>query len=766
MDLISRGAFSPKMHHITWLEDNQGRDGLLLETGSSEKGWLVVEDIRSRSEEHLENAVEDIILMPSSSFVIGNEMKVAVAAWPSRDLQKVLIATDREQHWRHSFFAKYFVLDVKSQSAQPLDPLNPRSRIQLAKWSPTSDSISFVRDNNLYLRKLETTMVEQITHDGGEELFNGVPDWVYEEEVFSGNSATWLADDGKFIAYLRTNETQVPEYPVQFFIKRPSGLAPEPGLESYPEVEQIKYPKAGAPNPTVDLQFYDVEKKEIFSVAIAGDFPEHDRLITEIVWAGTTGQVLVRETNRVSDVLRIILIDVKKRTGKVAREVDVFGLDGGWLEVTEKTRFIPADPERGRAHDGYVETIIHEGYDHLGYFTPLDNPNPVVLTSGPWEVVDAPSAIDLKNNLVYFIAAKDSPTERHAYSVRLDGSELQKLPGAERYGYYGVTFSTGAGFGLVSYQGPEVPTQKVISTPSSSIHYSQTLEENAALAAFASEYALPTVKFQNVTIDGQVLQVMERLPAHFDPSKKYPVLFYLYGGPGSQTVSQRWSIDFQSFLSAAMGYIVVTVDGRGTGLIGRAARCAVRLNIGHLESHDQIETAKLWAAKPYVDPSRLAIWGWSYGGFLTLKTLEQDGGRTFRYGMAVAPVTDWRYYDSVYTERYMHTPQTNPGGYENATVSNVTALGQNVRFLMVHGVADDNVHMQNSLAVIDRLDLAGIENYDVHFYPDSNHNIAFHNANRMVYDRLRYWLVAAFNGEWLRTERMEPVEVDTPVRLR
>ncbi|KAG9881293.1 putative dipeptidyl-aminopeptidase B, partial [Aureobasidium melanogenum] len=239
--------------------------------------------------------------------------------------------------------------------------------------------------------------------------------------------------------------------------------------------------------------------------------------------------------------------------------------------------------------------------------------------------------------------------------------------------------------------------------------------------------------------------------------KKYPVLFFLYNGPASQQVDRTFHLDFQSYVASSLGYIVVTLDGRGTGHLGRATRCIVRGNLGHYEAHDQIAAAKMWAAKKYVDAERIAIWGWSYGGFMTLKTLEQDAGRTFKYGMAVAPVTDWRYYDSIYTERYMHTPQHNPIGYENSTITDVDALSKNVRFLVMHGVADDNVHFQNTLSLLDKLDLANVQNYDVHFFPDSDHSIYFHNANRVVYEKLSNWLINAFNGEWLRTPNPTPL---------
>ncbi|KAI9780615.1 MAG: hypothetical protein M1835_004451 [Candelina submexicana] len=766
LDQVLGGQWRARSHGISWIEGPNGEDGLLLEKSDNEAAdYLVVEDIRNRNDTM--DSMDSRILMKTKAFNVGGRLVTPHEVWPSQDLNQVLVASDMERNWRHSSTANYWIFDVATQSGQALDPKNPEARIQLALWSPKSGAIVFTRDNNLFLRDLSSTTATQITKDGGTELFYGVPDWVYEEEVFSGNTATWWAGDGKFIAFLRTNESTVPEYPIQYFLSRPSGKKPNPGEENYPEVREIKYPKAGAPNPVVDLQFYDVEKDEVFSVDIEGDFPDLDRLVTEVIWAGSSGKVLVRETNRESDLLKVVLIDVKARTGKVIRTNDVNALDGGWFEVSEETRYIPADPTNQRQHDGYIDTIIHEGYDHLAYFTPLENPTPVLLTSGPWEVVKAPSAVDLAQNIVYFIGTKEAPIQRHVYSVKLDGSDLQPVTDTSTQGYYRASFSKGAGYTLLSYSGPDIPWQKVISTPSNTKHYEHMIEKNEGLAKLAAEHELPIEIYQNVTIDGFTLQVVERRPAHFDVNKKYPVLFHLYGGPGSQTVDKQYNVDFQAYVAANLGYVVVTVDGRGTGFIGREARCIIRGNIGYYEARDQIETAKIWAKKKYVDESRMAIWGWSYGGFMTLKTLEQDAGRTFKYGMAVAPVTDWRFYDSVYTERYMHTPQHNPSGYDNSTISDMTALHNNVRFLVMHGVADDNVHMQNSLTLLDKLDLAGVENYDVHLFPDSDHSIYFHNANRMVYDRLSNWLVNAFNGEWLRTASAVPsTTVDVPSRYR
>jgi len=759
LDQVLSGYWRPKAHSISWIAGAKGEDGLLLERAAAGKDYLVVEDVQSMDEEAAAanpgRVLSSQTLMRSSWFKGAGRQMTPDKVWPSPDLKKVLIATDTKNVWRHSFTGIYWILDVDSQTAEPLDAKNPELRVQLAQWSPDSKSISYTSANNLFLRKVESQETVQVTKDGGPEFFYGIPDWVYEEEVFGDNSATWWSSNGDFLAFLRTNETLVPEYPVQFFIDRPSGEEPAPGEESYPEVQQLKYPKSGAPNPFVDLLFFDVVKGDMFSVDIGGAFEPENLLITDVLWAN--GQVLIKETNRVSDIMRVVLVDVTARTGKTVRTIDVGEIDGGWFEISHDTTFIPADPGNGRPDDGYLDVIIHEDGDHIAYYSPMDAEKPIMLTSGKWEVDGGPKAIDLKQNLVYFVATKESAVQRHVYSVKLDGSDLKPLTDTSKEGYYGVSFSDKAGYALLTYRGPGIPQQKVISTPSNSESFNYLIEDNRELADKAKKHELPLVDIGTIEVDGVTLNYKERRPPHFNPKKQYPVLFQQYSGPGSQSVDKTFSVDYQAFVAAGLGYVVVTVDGRGTGFMGRKHRVIVRKHLGQWEAHDQIAAAKLWADKKYIDASRMAIWGWSYGGFQTLKTLETDAGATFRYGMAVAPVTDWRFYDSIYTERYMLTPQDNSDGYDGTAISNVTALSQNVRFLVMHGVADDNVHMQSTLTLLDKLDLARVENYDLHMFPDSNHGIYFHNANVVVYDKLTNWLVNAFNGEWLKVANVKPI---------
>lgn len=755
LEEIQSGQWSPRSAPLSWIAGPNGEDGLLLEYNRQGEDFIVIEDIRNRNASL--SGVKSKTLQKSGWFTIDGQRKFTDKFWVSPDHKNVLIQTGREKVFRHSAIGQYYILNVDTQGVEPLDPASPQGRVQLATWSPNGAAIVFTRDNNLFLRELASTKVTQITNDGGPEYFYGIPDWVYEEEVFSSDTATWWARDGKYVAFLRTNETSVPEYPVQFFVSRPSGKTPAEGLEHYPEVKQIKYPKAGAPNPTVDMLFYDIDKEEVFEVKIDGGFPDNDRIIYNVLWADQ-GKVLISESNRESDRVRILLVDVVTRSGQTVRTIDLTEVDGGWIEPTQHMTYIPADLEHGRQLDGYVDTIISDDGEHLAYFSPLNTSTPLSLTAGKWEVDGGPKAVDLNNNIVYFIGTVQAPTQRHLYSVKLDGSAFSPLVPTNEAGYWDASFSSGSGYINLQYAGPGIPHQKVVSTASNPEKIEQVVEDNKALAAMAASHELPHQVFQNVTVDGFALQVVERRPPHFDPEKKYPVLFYLYGGPGSQMVNRRFHVDFQSYIASSLGYIVVTVDGRGTGFIGRKARTIIRNELGKYEARDQIETAKIWAAKPYVDASRMAIWGWSYGGFMTLKVLETDAGNTFQYGMSVAPVTDWRFYDSIYTERYMRTPQHNPDGYDRTAISNVTALAQNVRFLIMHGVADDNVHMQNTLTLLDKFDLAGVENYDVHFFPDSDHSIYFHNANHIVYDKLSTWLINAFNGEWYRTEDPKPLE--------
>lgn len=747
LDEMRAGKYSAKRQSINWIEGVPGTE----ETGdfiTKKDSQYVASSWKYRNDES-----HTLKITPEYTRIAGlsrsiNEVQLNV------NHTKALVRTDSEKNWRHSSFSLFWILDIESHEFEPVYPARQDARFALARWSPDGEKIAFVLDNNVYLRDVASREVTQITFDGGEHLFYGRPDWVYEEEVFSGASALWWSLNGKYLGFLKTNDTLVPEFPIPYFAKHGDDGVSE---GAYPDLVKIKYPKPGFANPKVSMMFLKVGDESAYEVDFDDD---EEKLITEVVWSDKD-EVLVRMTNRESDTLKIGLLNAEKRTARIVRESNTSS-DGGWFEVTQDTMFVPADKSNGRMEDGYIDTIVVDGFNHLAYFSPMDASEPkVVLTRGKWEVDAAPLAVNLETNLVFFMATERSPVERHLYFVNLDGTGMTPLTydpteKAKIDATFSASISKDARYALLTYEGPDVPRQEVLSLPKKAgdVLRSDIIEQNKALKAVLNEYALPLVTYSQVVVDededGPIYaNAVEIKPASFNPKKKYPVLFFVYGGPISQTVSKRYSIDFQKIMASTLDAIVVTVDGRGTGFMGRKFRAVVRDNLGDYEVRDQITAAKQWSQRAYVDPSKIAIWGWSYGGYMTLKTLETDGGETFRYGMAVAPVTNWRFYDSIYTERYMHTPEHNKDGYEKARIKDVKRLGQNTRFLIMHGTGDDNVHLQNTLVLLDILDENKIENYDMHVFPDSDHSIYFHNANTVVYDKLHQWIANAFAGRYV-----------------
>ncbi|CAN6635014.1 dipeptidyl aminopeptidase A [Trichomonascus vanleenenianus] len=751
LEEMRTGKFQANLKQIRWIDPVPGASG-----GGD---YLIYEDDKYYLAKWSDRSYKQTVLNSTEFEYKGNKHYVDSVEL-NHDHTKVLIGSDTRKNWRHSTFAKYFIKDLNSGTIEPVFLENSGAEIALAEWSPRGDRIAFIHENNLYLRYVDQgKKVAKITQDGGKDVFYGRPDWVYEEEVFSGAKALWWSQSGEYLAFLRTNDSAVPEFTIPYFAQHGAGE----DQDAYPEVRKIKYPKPGYANPIVDILFLEIASEEFYAVPTEKN-PAKDNLITEVTWSGSD-KVIVRLTNRESDVLKVSLVDARSRTGKIVRTEDLRGK--GWFEITHNTKYVAANPDHGLKEDGYIDTIIVDEFSHLAYFSPLDAKDPLfVLTSGNWEVVDAPSAYDAATNQVYFMATKKSPVERHLYSVRIEehpavipitdtGKEEKKKEEKERDGYFSASFSSDAKFALLTSRGPEVPWQKVLKMDAQFVlPEGELVEQNLELRNTLKEYALPTWNHGQVEVAKDdkgkpiVANYVERLPPNFNPDKKYPVLFYVYGGPGSQNVDKRFGIDFQAILAGSKEVIVVSVDGRGTGYMGRKFRSVVRDQLGTYEVHDQIAAAKHWAGKKYVDESRVAIWGWSYGGYMTLKTLEADAGHTFSYGMAVAPVTDWRFYDSIYTERYMHTPEHNHSGYADSRVRNVTAIAQNERFLLMHGTGDDNVHFQNSLVLLDEFDKHGVENYDVHVFPDSDHSIYHHNANSIVYDKLMHWISDAFDGRF------------------
>lgn len=736
---VRKGIFIPESKSIQWIKTSTSFTNDTGEYIVSEDNKYTLKSFQHKEFSKILYDLGDVINYNGKDYIFEDITF-------SNDLKTALITCNKKHNWRHSFFATYFIFDVEGKRFQLL---HDSEDIALALLSPDSKKVSFVLNNNVYVKNItsfENASTTQVTTDGGAQIFYGKPDWVYEEEVFEGDSALWWSPNSEQLFILKSNDSEVPTFPIPYFVQQDSS-----NTSSYPTVEKIKYPKAGYSNPVVDFLIYDVEHDITKTLSDSDPFYNDkeidniERLITEVVWVGND-QVLVRVTNRESDILKIFIVSSSQDgiTSTATRFEDGRN-DKSWFEISHNTIYIPKS--ENRAHDGYIDRIDVDGYDHLAYFSPADSSEPkIILTSGEWEVVDGAAAYDYVNDLVYYVSTEKSSIERHLYSVSLDGSSKKNITDLDSEAWFDVSFSAGARYLLLSYRGPEIPYQQLLDLHDETV---TDFTNNEELKEVLANYSIPSVNYGSVVLENGVsVNFRETLPVGFDCTKKYPLLFFVYGGPGSQLVQESFAVSFSSVVSSELNAVVITVDGRGTGFKGKKFRNIVRDNLGHYEVIDQVAAAKHWISKGYIDEERTAIWGWSYGGYMTLKTLEHDQGNVFKYGMSVAPVTDWKLYDSVYTERYMHTPQHNPDGYNKSRVADIDGFSNVKRFLLMHGTGDDNVHFQNSIQLIDAFDIHGIENYDMYVFPDSDHSIRWHNAGTIVYDRLFSWLKRAFDGEF------------------
>lgn len=737
LELLRDGVFKPNFKSFQWI--------LLPESAGLDKGTYLLKSGKGNETKYEVKSIVDKLyrqlLFEGSHFVYAGMHYDVDDFYASPDLTLALVKTNNTKGWRHSSLGLYWILDVSSQTLEPL----AREKVSAALWSPKLSHIAYIVDNNVYVKEVGGPTV-QVTHDGDSDVFYGRPDWVYEEEVFGTDKVMWWSPKGDKLSFLRFNDTEVPEFPVPYYV--------QDGHEDYPKTVWIKYPKPGYPNPKVDLMVYELGG--VAEQAAFGAGAIEDKLITEVLWVSDS-QLLVKALNRASDTLQKYIVSVSDALETLLVETRH---TKGWFEVTSSAKHIPRDPERGREHDGYIDVVAHHGYNHLAYFSPPDSANGVLLTLGRWEVLS--SHFDAAGKL-YFTATKKSSVERHMYALDLNEAlqrltEPANITDVSAPGWFSGSFSAGSRYLLLTYLGPGVPKQELVDLHT--LKTVEVLELNKGVHKALEEFDVPQERYSVVDLgsnegDGRVLaNTVEILPPGFEELRKYPVLFYVYGGPGSQLVTKDFAVSFSHVVAAQLNAVVVTVDGRGTGynnhdVSGARFKFGVRDRLGYLEPRDQISAAKLWAQKLYVDASRMCIWGWSYGGFLTLKTLETDVERVFSYGMAVAPVTQWRLYDSIYTERYMRTPQENPNGYKQASISEADNFKNVTRFLVMHGSGDDNVHFQNSLRLVDDMNLAGVENFDFMVFPDLDHLIRYHNGNVVVYDRLLSWLRAAFSNDFV-----------------
>ncbi|KAF2645307.1 dipeptidyl-peptidase-like protein IV [Massarina eburnea CBS 473.64] len=711
----SPGSLSSSSRTLNWVS-NTGKDGDYIYTGSD--GSFLFENIATGE---------------SSTFLSAD--KIPSDYWDytiSPDASRVLWAVNYTKQYRHSYFADYLVQDVDSGEVTSLVPTSIGD-IQYAEWNPSSDNqIAFVQANNLFI--WNEGNISQITTNGGPDWFNAIPDWVYEEEIFGDRFTLWWSPDGKYIAYLSFNETGVETYRISYYMDS-QAVAPV-----YPRELELRYPKVGSTNPTVGFNLLDVEALKSVNIPITA-WPEDDLVVSEVTWVTDDhSKVIYRAYNRVQDHEKLVVVDALSASSSIVRERD--GSDG-WLETALQITYLGAIDDTNATYgnssgDYYLDLSDESGWNHI-YLFPVDGGEEIALTSGEWEVRSI-LKIDQSRGLVYYTSTEHHSTESHVYSVSYKTGKKTALVDDTVDAFWSASFSSGGSYYVLAYSGPDVPYQELYSVNSTTPL--RTITDNKALYDSLQTYNLNNITYHELEHpSGYTLNAMLRLPPNFDPSKKYPALLIPYGGPNAQEVTKKFSaLNWKAYISSdpELEYITFTVDNRGTGLKGRKFRSEVTSNLGDLEAQDQVWAAKELVKFGFVDEAHIGIWGWSYGGYLTSKVIEVNDP-IISFGLITAPVSDWRFYDSIYTERYMKTPTLNPAGYNKSRVHDSTGF-KNIAggFLIQHGTGDDNVHFQNTAALVDLLmgDRVSPEKMQNTFFPDSDHGISYHNDGKFLYRQL------------------------------
>jgi len=629
------------------------------------------------------------------------------------DEQKLLLSTQTEPIYRHSTKANYFVYD---RGSKKLVPLSAGGKQGNATFSPDGKRVAFTRDNNIYVVDLATMQEQAVTTNGAfNKIINGSTDWVYEEEFGFAKGFAW-SPDSKRLAYYTFDESQVPEYNMQMW------------GQLYPQDYRFKYPKAGEKNSVVSISTYELGSGRNTRMDVGA---ETDQYIPRMMWTTAPGLLSIQRLNRLQNKLEILHADAATGQSKVV----LTDTNPAYVEINDDLRYLEGGQQ-------FVFTSEQDGYQHL-YLYDINGKLIRQVTKGPWEISSI-DGFDPKAGVVYYTSTEGSALQRHLYRISLKGTDKVRIsePGN---GIDKVNMSPDCRYFLNDHSAAGVPN--VISLREGRTgKLVKVLEDNAALRQTLGQYKLGSFEFFTFkTADGQELNGWMMKPADFDPNKKYPVLMYCYGGPSFGASSTQTVLDnssgggggFNRYLwnnyLGQQGYIVVSVEGRGSSGRGAAFRKATYANLGKYEAIDQGAGAKYLASLPYVDKSRIGLWGWSFGGYLTALALTTQP-ELFKMGIAVAPVTNWRYYDTVYTERYLKTPQLNPAGYDdNSPVQHAAKL--KAKFLLVHGTGDDNVHFQNSVAFSDAL-IAANKDYQALYYPNRNHGIRGGNTSLHLYRQM------------------------------
>lgn len=632
----------------------------------------------------------------------------------SPDESLILIQTETQPIYRRSFTAVYYLYNVKKRTLEPLSNNGPQ---QVPLFSPDSHQIAFVRNNNIYLIKLLFGNSEsQVTKDGEyNKVLNGIPDWVYEEE-FAFNRAFDFSADSRMIAYIRFDESRVPMYSFQWY----KGMAPEKtAYATYPGSYDYKYPKSGAVNSKVSVHTFDIKSHVTRKMELPID---SDGYVPRIKFTDDPEKLAIMTLNRHQNRFDLYMANPRSAVCKVAvrDEAEQYIKEQAYSNIA----FYP---------ENMVMMSERDGYNHLYLYT-IGGNLVKQITKGKFEVKEF-LGWDQKANVFYYTSNEESPLRTAVYKIDGKGKKT-KL--STRTGTNNALFSKNLNYYINTYSSAQTPT--LITLNNNKGQEMVTLLDNKELKNKISQLNMPTKEFFTFkTSEGVELNGWMMKPANFNPSKKYPVIMHQYSGPGSQQVLDKWGIG--SFGDGGMfeavmcdkGYIMVCVDGRGTGGRGAAFEKCTYLSIGLKEAADQAETAKYLSTLSYVDGSRIGIWGWSYGGYNTLMSMSEGSG-AFKAGVAIAAPTDWRFYDTVYTERFMRTPKENGDGYRaSSAINHVAALKG--KLLLIHGSADDNVHFQNFMEYNEALVQANIQ-FETQIYTNRNHGISGGNTRNHLMNRV------------------------------